>query len=419
MKKQFLLFTFYFLLFTACLMPLKAQVSPQNNGTASTTPVAAGSTYTIDNFTVPAGINVALLIATRNASSATVTNINFNGTDYTTENIGTGDFGAVRSEIWAIPLGNIGSAINNQTITVTISSADPQARGGFAATFNNVNQTTPANNFTQESNGDNSIDVTSSSNDAVIDLIGAGATPNYTVDGSQVALVNNAIVHPNGAGIISGSYEMSTGASTTMSWTNSGGSGVQLHVGANIQWDGVNLPVEMTNFKAWQSEENVELAWTTASEVNNEGFEIEQKAGDTEWRFLDFMPGSGTSFEEQSYSFLHTAPSRGLNYYRLKQLDFDGGSEYSPVVSVQLAGGSKQLAVSPNPVTSGTLKLSFPDTDFESGFLDLFDAKGVKVLSQPVTNQTTDLDVRFLAKGIYWLGMRIDGEAFWEKVVLK
>ena len=417
MIKQSWLFTFYFLLFMVCIMPVQAQVSADNNVAASAQPAGNSNTITITGFNVPAGNNVALIITYIGGNFREIANINFNGNNYTSNSVGTGAHGSITSQIWAIPLGDIGSALNGQTITLTLTGATLN-RGAAASTYTNVDQTIPANNFVTENIGDLSIDVNSSSGGMVVDLI-AGSTQQYTVGMGQTTLADNAFWSSSNRYFCT-SYESSSGASVNMNWTQPAGGTNWLHVGANIRAVG-SLPVEMTNFKAWQSEDNVELAWTTASEVNNEGFEIEHKAADTGWRYLGFVPGSGTSFEEQSYSYLHTAPLHGLHYYRLKQLDFDGANEYSPIVSVDLTNfeNLSNLKIFPNPAQSGELTLSLPDTDLASGNLELFDALGQLILRQTVSHSNTQLNVRQLPSGVYWLKVNANGQTMQEKVVVQ
>jgi hypothetical protein len=110
-----------------------------------------------------------------------------------------------------------------------------------------------------------------------------------------------------------------------------------------------------------------------------------------------------------------------MNYYRLKQLDFDGRNEYSPVVSVDLTNlkNESNLKIAPNPVTIGTLTLSLQDIDFETAYLEVFDSKGQRVITHLVTDKTLNLDVGNLAKGIYWLRIRTDGKSFSEKVIIE
>jgi hypothetical protein len=132
------------------------------------------------------------------------------------------------------------------------------------------------------------------------------------------------------------------------------------------------------------------LQWQTASETNNQGFEVEHSLDNRTWKTLGFVSGEGTTYEKQTYSFLHQKPGRGVNYYRLKQMDYDGVFEYSDVVSVQLAVDSKQLVVAPNPVQNGEVSLFFAESEDENNTLKIFNSMGVLVRSAQLGyNQTT------------------------------
>ena len=84
------------------------------------------------------------------------------------------------------------------------------------------------------------------------------------------------------------------------------------------------VPVELNSFNASLVNNNIILDWTTASELNNQGFEIEQSFDNENFNQIGFVPGFGTTTETKSYSFTVSNASAGLNYYRLKQIDFDG-----------------------------------------------------------------------------------------------
>jgi len=88
------------------------------------------------------------------------------------------------------------------------------------------------------------------------------------------------------------------------------------------------LPVELSNFKANRKEQSIQLLWETQSEINNQGFEI-QRSTNNAWHKIDFINGNGNSTHRNSYSSIDKSPIEGINYYRLKQLDFDGKFEYS------------------------------------------------------------------------------------------
>jgi len=112
------------------------------------------------------------------------------------------------------------------------------------------------------------------------------------------------------------------------------------------------VPVELTSFTAEANQGNVDLNWTTATELNNQGFEVErQNVGqESEWKNIGFVPGHGTTSEVQYYSFVDENIS-GLLRYRLKQIDYDGSFSFSDIVEVQsLLNLSFELAQNyPNP----------------------------------------------------------------------
>jgi len=96
------------------------------------------------------------------------------------------------------------------------------------------------------------------------------------------------------------------------------------------------VPVELASFTATALENSVELNWITSSELNNSGFEIQRKTvGDnSQWTKVGFVDGNGTTTEPITYSFIDKNPARGINLYRLKQIDFDGSYKIFNSVAV-------------------------------------------------------------------------------------
>ena len=82
----------------------------------------------------------------------------------------------------------------------------------------------------------------------------------------------------------------------------------------------------------------ISLNWITATELNNSGFDIERTSSLTSsqqsWQKIGFVSGNGTSTEVHYYSFIDPNPFVGKSYYRLKQIDFDGSSEYSSILKL-------------------------------------------------------------------------------------
>jgi hypothetical protein len=118
---------------------------------------------------------------------------------------------------------------------------------------------------------------------------------------------------------------------------------------------GCVLPVEMTAFEAYQHSGTIRLNWTTATELNNDHFEVERNTDGTgDFYPLGRVSGAGTSLSPQTYSFEDDHPRYGLNYYKLIQTDLDGTRYYAGMVAVQYAPSLESGArVFPNPVKPG------------------------------------------------------------------
>jgi subtilisin family serine protease len=167
------------------------------------------------------------------------------------------------------------------------------------------------------------------------------------------------------------------------------------------------IPVELTSFVAAVNKNNIILNWQTASETNNQGFEIERSEG-FDFKKIGFIPGHGTTTEAQSYIYTDENILTGKYTYRLKQLDFNGAVEYSNVVKVDMnrphAYNLNQNYPNPfNPIT--TISYSIPDDGFVS--LKIFDVLGneVKILVneiQTAGNRRIVFDASELSSGVYY-----------------
>jgi len=118
------------------------------------------------------------------------------------------------------------------------------------------------------------------------------------------------------------------------------------------------VPVELTSFTGnVNSLGQVVLNWETATEVNNQGFEIERRTETSEFRTVGFVEGNGTTTQQNSYSYIDKAAEQGVNYYRLKQVDFNGTYSYSDVVEVEITSPvTFELAQNyPNPFNPSTI----------------------------------------------------------------
>jgi len=119
----------------------------------------------------------------------------------------------------------------------------------------------------------------------------------------------------------------------------------------------VAIPVEFTSFTGAVSQDGILLNWTTATELNNQGFEIERSTSVQSWEKIGYVPGFGTTTEPKAYSFLDQNVTTGTYTYRLKQIDFDGTASYSDEIEVVVDITPSNFELSqnyPNPFNPST-----------------------------------------------------------------
>jgi hypothetical protein len=119
--------------------------------------------------------------------------------------------------------------------------------------------------------------------------------------------------------------------------------------------DGTTTPVELISFVASCSRDQIELFWSTASETNNFGFEVQRRyENETEWQVIGFVDGAGTTNEPQSYTFVDKVSGLGQVSYRLRQIDTDGAFEFSHVIDATIAAPSRFALYQnyPNPFST-------------------------------------------------------------------
>lgn len=173
------------------------------------------------------------------------------------------------------------------------------------------------------------------------------------------------------------------------------------------------LPVELVEFNGVYQSNWVHLNWRTASEVNNEKFEIEESTDGRLYNKIGEVTGNGTTYERSDYSFSTISVSnQSLLYYRLKQIDFDGKFEYSHAISVDTKRGGEVGEFFPNPSKSGLVSLKY-DYEERGGFerIEVFDVGGNRLPLIPVAYGDNELGFDFsnMAKGVYYV--KIGGES--------
>jgi len=176
------------------------------------------------------------------------------------------------------------------------------------------------------------------------------------------------------------------------------------------------LPVELASFTASVVANGVELNWTTASETNNYGFEVQRGADEKSFQRVGFVAGNGTTTAQHSYKFADRDLAAGTYYYRLKQLDTDGTITFSDIVRADLATVVREYALQqnyPNPFNpTTTIAFSLKEDGFVK--LRLFNMLGQQVV-ELVNGQlkagphTAILDARNLSTGTYLYVLEVNG----------
>jgi hypothetical protein len=160
------------------------------------------------------------------------------------------------------------------------------------------------------------------------------------------------------------------------------------------------LPVTLTRFTATAQRSANHLYWSTATELNNDRFEVQRSADARRWETLDWVSGMGTTQEPHDYRYVDKDPLPGLSYYRLKQIDYDGQYEYSPVASVR-RGQAGLFEIFPNPARE-QLQVRFVDTPPANARLHLRNVHGQAVQEWPV-DMRDGLSLEGVRPGVYIL----------------
>lgn len=172
-----------------------------------------------------------------------------------------------------------------------------------------------------------------------------------------------------------------------------------------------NLPIELTEFTATLSNQNATiLDWQTASETNNNGFDIEHSTDGLTWEKIGFVEGQNTA---DKYSFIHPAPQRGVNYYRLKQIDLDGGFKYSEIVSVEV-NRSNTISIYPNPTKD---KINIIGTENEPIGIKIYNSTGILVAD--FTSHESEIDIAHLTNGLYIVSIQLDQQLISVQKIIK
>ncbi len=174
------------------------------------------------------------------------------------------------------------------------------------------------------------------------------------------------------------------------------------------------LPVGILNFSGYMKGNENLLEWTTSSEISNDYFIVERKGDassnrsirESAWEETGKVKGAGNSTAKQNYSFSDQHPVAGMNYYRLKQIDFDGNFSYSKTISIKSTINHQSLTIYPVPSDK---ELNY---EFYSDENSLINVSVMDVLGNIIMQEQTQakrgvnklkLNIEKLSEGVYFL----------------
>ena len=182
------------------------------------------------------------------------------------------------------------------------------------------------------------------------------------------------------------------------------------------------LPVELLSFEGKTTTEGIALNWATASEKNNDKFEVQRSKDGHSFETIGTVKGNGTTASQQAYNFTDKRPASGLNYFRLRQVDFDGTADFSKVITVNAnVKGEKAFTLYPNPATNGEFNVRITPTN-EPVTLQVMDLSG-KILHTREVKNTSEVNINGNAigmkPGLYLISLKAGKNVSVEKLIMK
>lgn len=244
----------------------------------------------------------------------------------------------------------------------------------------------------------------------------------------DTVIVNGDLKLSGGSQIDVSGYFQVNGNATLTGGSSVCGSGSSFLNGTltGSTWCGSVLPIKLSYFRVKQENSTAKLTWATATEIKNDFFTVERSPDGINFSELFDVMGAGNSTMELEYSSTDNDPIKGYNYYRLRQTDYDGNSEYSEIISfkyINAIGENKIIASSTNPnpfINNFTINYSIPKK--ENVEVQIATFKGNLVYSETVNanegeNAFTFNDTKNLFPGIYNVRIILKGEVVSKKII--
>ena len=198
-------------------------------------------------------------------------------------------------------------------------------------------------------------------------------------------------------------------------------------------WANGGLPVQFTNFDASPMMSGVFLSWSTKTEVDNAGFEVERRSvnpqsalNTPQWERLAFIPGAGTSTSERSYSYTDGGLAPGRYAYRIKQIDRSGAYTYYREAEVEIGAAPKEFTLNdayPNPFNPSTT-INFTLGASDRAVLKVYDVLGREIttlfdgMAEAGRVNRVQWNAAGIPSGMYFARLESGGMSAMKKLVL-
>ena len=381
-------------------------------GTAGTYRILAKTGVTTTGTTTITG-NIG--ISPGVASSITGFGLSMDGTGtFSTSSLVTGNIYA--SDYTSPTPSNLTTSVSNMEAAYTDAAGrvTPDFTNlGSAGEINGLNLTPGLYKWTTGVTVSSNVTITGSATDTWIFQIAGtlGLSSGATVTLSGGALASNIVW------VVSG--QVTLGSTAAMKGVILGQTAIVFNNGATLDGRALAqanvtligntvLPVELVSFTASANRMNADLNWSTATEVNNFGFDVERKTSNN-WNKVGFVEGNGTTNSSKNYSYADNNLTSGKYSYRLKQIDRDGKFEYSQSVEVTIGQVPKEFALLqnyPNPFNPSTMiSYQLPANSHIS--LKVYDMLGNEVATlvnqtKEAGSYTAEFDGSQLSSGVYF-----------------
>jgi hypothetical protein len=186
------------------------------------------------------------------------------------------------------------------------------------------------------------------------------------------------------------------------------------------------LPIELLSFTAMKNNKVIDVKWETATEINNDYYQVEKSKDGVNFESFNKVKGAGNSLSKLNYSIIDEKPYNGISYYRLKQVDFNGAFSYSKIESVDF-NSSKDFSfdVYPNPNKGSKFNIAFEGTTNQEVLVVVYDVTGKESFSKVLITNENESSVfvidptNTLSSGVYIITATSNQEIYRKKLIVE